>query len=1038
MEKLLHKHVRHVGHALIMAVLFFLWGGYNVTASAEGSGTIDDPYVYENGGIYNVVDFKYYGKFTAPSDGKLVFGVDNIKLYTDETFSTQDNSITPEFGGYVNGVQTWSFNCESGKTYYVGNNFSFSSTVTVKFLTEAEPVELTSVSPANGATISLVKATIELAFNQNISIGGCTITANNETKNLSVNSYGVYASADAGAALKSWYDAGTVTEGTDITVTFTGVKASSDNTMLYDGTGRLELKYKAGAKPMMLTGSTNTPTSADNPMTELKSYYMSDDNTGIVTLTFDRELNWETLPTVTLSCGNIESDYYTETINPMVFDRNIAINLKNKLRSGSVFDTPLEGATDVYVTLKVAGVKDADGNFAYSGDVGSVGSFTFVYKYKKVDYAVSPDWTPAKEGKITADTKEIELWLKETGGKAKFDGVKFDYTENGAAKSLTVPVNQLAIEADPDDADAKVITIPMPNIAVDANTTLTVSLANVERPDGFTDDANMEFYKATYTCDGIVANVFKVAEAKWNKSATEVVDLLAEGASIDVFTSGSTLVIKTNMDDKIGYVTLEVRGPAEAPEEGFVAFKGKSTIVPDGKGGSTIVPFTDGIPFEWFGESLYDGYDYTFTLKAYKSEDDCNYGLAPTVGETSFVVKGAKISYVYSDAVLTTDISEDFILSGKDDTYRTFEFSAPVTLTAVVNTGFGTSVDCVVEKANDEGTAWKVTIPESILSEYEIINVNLFVKDLDGKSVNKTQNGLGIIMGREGNVWFQVNFISDFNKPDFTVEPATESELESIDKITFIYAPSISCNWNCTEKIKIWDKGNQRLMGEYNGDNIELDPVDYSKAYLTLPEAITEPGTYDIEIPAGFFMLGEDMSSSTSKRTTVTYIIPGSTPTPDLNVTITPEAGNVQEIPAELVMAFPDYETVNYDSDIVPTLKDDKNTEYAATFDWGVGFNEIKIVLTGGIITADGTYTLTIPAGAINYGDDPDNVNTEPIVFVYTIGTTGIDSLVASEGGKVDVYTINGTTVLRNADAAAVKALAKGLYIINGKKVVIK
>ena len=48
-----------------------------------------------------------------------------------------------------------------------------------------------------------------------------------------------------------------------------------------------------------------------------------------------------------------------------------------------------------------------------------------------------------------------------------------------------------------------------------------------------------------------------------------------------------------------------------------------------------------------------------------------------------------------------------------------------------------------------------------------------------------------------------------------------------------------------------------------------------------------------------------------------------------------------------------------------------------------------------------------------------------------------LDNIVANAGGKVDVYTINGVSVLRNADAAAVKALKKGLYIINGKKVVI-
>lgn len=1036
-KKRLHKHVSHVLHALIIAVLF-LWGG-PITASAEGSGTKDDPYVFQDGESYTVESFKgIYGKFTAPSDGELYlpYNAPTLVRYTDASFMTQ-HSVQPKWNNvYGQGAYTI-LECKSGETYYLGCGFSMDKyTFKIEFRTEALPLELVSVTPVSGSVLNMTQASIELAFNQGISIGKCTMSANDKNVSLPVNYYASNASADAKAALKKWYDDSTVKEGDEITILFEDVKASANNTMLYDGTGKLELKYKAGAKPTMLTGSYNTPNSETHPMTKLKSYYMSDDNNSIINLTFDKDISTETLPTVTLTCGNIETDkFYRETINPAVLGNTIVINLKGKVREGEAFDTPIVEGQPVYVTLKLSGVKDIDGNFVYSDDAGSIGSFTFSYEYEKVAYEVATEWTPAAESKITADTKSIELYMQETGSKAYFDGVKFDYTEKTEAKSFTVPTNQLTIET---DGDAKIITIPMPNISIDANTEVTVSLTNVERPDGKTDEASMDNYKVKYTCEGIAGEEFKLNSAVWNKSADEAINLLADDASIDVLTKGSTIVLKTSMDDKIGYVTLEVRGPENAPEGGFVAFKDKSTTVYDGEGGSTIVPFTDGISFEWFGESLYEGYNYTFTLKAWKSEDERNLGLDPTVGETSFVVKGAKSSYVYSDVKLLTDISEDFILSGKDDTYRTFEFSGPVTLTAIVNTGFGTSVDCAVEKADNDGAAWKVTIPESILSEYEIINVNLFVKDLNGKAVNKTDNGLGVVMGSEDNTWFQVNFVSDFNKPDFTVDPAPDSELESISKITFIYDLGISQNWNCTEKITVYNRTDRELLYSFSGDDIELDFNDIKKAYLNLPEVITKPGTYDIQIPANFFMLGEEMMSSTSKLTTVTYVIPGSTPTPELNVTITPEAGAVPEIPAELVMAFPDYETVGYNFDLVPALKDDKAKDYAATFDYGEGWNEIKIILTEGKITADGTYTLTIPAGAITFGDDPDNINTEPIVFIYTIGTTGIDSLVTSEGGKVNVYTIDGITVLRNADAAAVKTLTKGLYIINGKKVVIR
>lgn len=98
----------------------------------------------------------------------------------------------------------------------------------------------------------------------------------------------------------------------------------------------------------------------------------------------------------------------------------------------------------------------------------------------------------------------------------------------------------------------------------------------------------------------------------------------------------------------------------------------------------------------------------------------------------------------------------------------------------------------------------------------------------------------------------------------------------------------------------------------------------------------------------------------------------------------------------------------------------------------------ITIVLSGGAITANGTYTLTILAGALTYDDDDANINETDLVFVYVIGTDGINSLVSAEGGKVNVYSINGTQLLKNADAEAVGKLAKGMYVINGKKVIIK
>ena len=52
--------------------------------------------------------------------------------------------------------------------------------------------------------------------------------------------------------------------------------------------------------------------------------------------------------------------------------------------------------------------------------------------------------------------------------------------------------------------------------------------------------------------------------------------------------------------------------------------------------------------------------------------------------------------------------------------------------------------------------------------------------------------------------------------------------------------------------------------------------------------------------------------------------------------------------------------------------------------------------------------------------------------------TTGITNTVYSKAGLADVYTIDGTRRLSKASTDEINALPKGVYIVNGKKIIIK
>ena len=58
--------------------------------------------------------------------------------------------------------------------------------------------------------------------------------------------------------------------------------------------------------------------------------------------------------------------------------------------------------------------------------------------------------------------------------------------------------------------------------------------------------------------------------------------------------------------------------------------------------------------------------------------------------------------------------------------------------------------------------------------------------------------------------------------------------------------------------------------------------------------------------------------------------------------------------------------------------------------------------------------------------------------FLIEGSTTGITNTVYNKAGLADVYTIDGTKRLNKASTDEINALPKGMYIVNGKKIIIK
>ena len=100
---------------------------------------------------------------------------------------------------------------------------------------------------------------------------------------------------------------------------------------------------------------------------------------------------------------------------------------------------------------------------------------------------------------------------------------------------------------------------------------------------------------------------------------------------------------------------------------------------------------------------------------------------------------------------------------------------------------------------------------------------------------------------------------------------------------------------------------------------------------------------------------------------------------------------------------------------------------------------------SGAIITIDITAAPTFETGTITLKNieivSPDNTAENPVFskpdnVVITIGTSGITSMTMNNEYQGNVYTLQGVKVAENA--TFLDNLEKGIYIVNGRKVVKK
>lgn len=213
-----------------------------------------------------------------------------------------------------------------------------------------------------------------------------------------------------------------------------------------------------------------------------------------------------------------------------------------------------------------------------------------------------------------------------------------------------------------------------------------------------------------------------------------------------------------------------------------------------------------------------------------------------------------------------------------------------------------------------------------------------------------------------------------------------------------------------------------------------LDP-DYTKPN-TYKDLDLAPGVYAIVIGNRSYSVNAPEGSEWEGGYLLQDLTYFYTILPDASTEMTPEYPEEFEFTGKIEsfgMTFAKADTVEIDpAASICTIQTIEGQVVEGEIALEADGNEVTLTVTPAIKT-NGTYIFTIPAGMIlcNGKKAPEY----QLTYSVTAGESGVEGIYSTD--SFDIYSIDGKVVAKGADKAILHLLPKGLYIVNGVKVVI-
>lgn len=495
-----------------------------------------------------------------------------------------------------------------------------------------------------------------------------------------------------------------------------------------------------------------------------------------------------------------------------------------------------------------------------------------------------------------------------------------------------------------------------------------------------------------------------------------------------VLASTQTISVSTNRDAEIGYLAYLLKDETTTDPDKMIL---KNSYMPRLEDGT--------FQTKWAKATLYEGHQYSLTFTAYASEDDYNHDQDPIAVLTAHYT-GSTPEYKYSDVKLVSVSPVDgTTLENVEDSVVTVTFSNKVrldkVLTCIVEGSLG-RIPVEITATNADSTEYTLVIPKASLETCtNSIVLQCVAYDVNGLIVKGN-------VGEEDATRFQWTYDCFLGVPDLIITPeaGTVKGLKTF-KVTYAKAKGIACSYNGNITL-IKDR---TIVASLNDEHVTFtDTVGTgldsycNTAIITLPDSISEAGRYILSIPAGFFNLGQQFESCNCKAAMAIYEIEGEV-ADTYDITYTPAAGSTVEKLDKIKVTFNDMEAAP--SWTGKAYVEDKDGVQVTTCEISqdADFNVVNVVYftLEEAITTEGTYTLVIPEGVLIVGSNFDN-NLE-IRATFTVGTaTGIDAATTVSNKTVNVYNLNGMLIKKAVPADDLMNITKGVYIVNGKKYVVK